>query len=283
MKKAKILWIDDEIQMLKPHIIFLEERNFEVVSASNGNDGIALVEEQNFDIVLLDEMMPGLDGLETLVQIKKLNESLPVVMVTKNEEEGLMNKAIAQQITDYIIKPINPNQILMSLKKILMSEEIRRNRTGEEYAEFSAKLNQKLFAEPNWQDWIDIYRSIAEWDLKLDQLYYEDIIQMHSYEKKNCDTEFSNYIAAHYEDFLTQSDSPVLSPDIVRKYVADRLYTKKVVYFVVLDCLRLDQFMIIKPFIEELFNVKTDYYYSILPTSTPLQSSAKPTLAFIRE
>ncbi|OPX25749.1 MAG: response regulator [Candidatus Cloacimonas sp. 4484_140] len=274
MKKAKILWIDDEIQMLKPHIIFLEERNFEVVSASNGNDGIALVEEQNFDIVLLDEMMPGLDGLETLVKIKKLNESLPVVMVTKNEEEGLMNKAIAQQITDYIIKPINPNQILMSLKKILMSEEIRRNRTGEEYAEFSAKLNQKLFAEPNWQDWIDIYRSLAEWDLKLDQLYYEDIIQMHSYEKKNCDTEFSNYIAAHYEDFLTKSDSPVLSPDIVRKFVADRLYTKKVVYFVVLDCLRLDQFMILKPFIEELFNVKTDYYYSILPTSTPYSRNA---------
>jgi len=110
MKKVKILWIDDEIQMLKPHILFLEERNFEVVSTSNGNDGIALVEEQNFDIVLLDEMMPGLDGLETLVQIKKLNESLPVVMVTKNEEEGLMNKAIAQQITDYIIKPINPTR-----------------------------------------------------------------------------------------------------------------------------------------------------------------------------
>ena len=274
MKKAKILWIDDEIQMLKPHILFLEERNFEVVSASNGNDGIALVEEQNFDIVLLDEMMPGLDGLETLVQINKLNETLPVVMVTKNEEEGLMNKAIAQQITDYIIKPINPNQVLMSIKKIIMSEEIRRNRTGEEYAEFSAKLNQKLFTEPNWQDWIDIYRSLAEWDLKLDQLYYEDIMQMHSYEKKNCDVEFSNYIAAHYEEFLTESDAPVLSPDIVRKYAADRLYTKKVVYFVVLDCLRLDQFMVLKPFLEELFNVKTDYYYSILPTSTPYSRNA---------
>ena len=253
--------------MLKPHILFLEERNFEVVTASNGNDGIALTEEQNFDIVLLDEMMPGLDGLETLEAIHRINETLPVVMVTKNEEEGLMNKAIAQQITDYIIKPINPNQVLMSLKKILMSEEIRRNRTGEEYAEFSAKLNQKLFTEPNWQDWIEIYRSLAEWDLKLDQLYYEDIMQMHSFEKKNCNTEFSNYITAHYEDFLTGSERPVLSPNIVKKYVADKLYSKKVVYFVVLDCLRLDQFMVFKPFIEELFNVKTDYYYSILPLS----------------
>lgn len=274
MKKAKILWIDDEIKMLKPHILFLEERNFEVVTASNGNDGIELVKEQNFDIVLLDEMMPGLDGLETLEEINKLNETLPVVMVTKNEEEGLMNKAIAQQITDYIIKPINPNQVLMSLKKILMSEEIRRNRTGEEYAEFSAKLNQKLFREPNWQDWIDIYRSLVEWDLKLDQLYYEDIMQMHNYEKKNCDTEFSNYISTHYENFFESSDKPVLSHEIVKNYLSDKLQSKKVVYFIILDCLRLDQFLVFKPFLEELFNVRTDYYYSILPTSTPYSRNA---------
>ena len=157
--------------MLKPHILFLEERNYEVIPASNGNDGIKLVEENNFDLVILDEMMPGLDGLETLAEIKKRNGSLPVVMITKNEEEGLMNKAISQQITDYIIKPINPNQVLMSIKKILMAEEIRHNRIGEEYAQFSAWLNQKLFSEPNWQDWTEIFRRIVDWNIKFDDLY----------------------------------------------------------------------------------------------------------------
>ncbi|MBC8527490.1 MAG: response regulator [Candidatus Cloacimonetes bacterium] len=274
MKKVKILWIDDEIEMLKPHILFLEERNYEVVPASNGNDGIKLVEENNFDLVLLDEMMPGLDGLETLSEIKKRNASLPVVMVTKNEEEGLMNKAISQQITDYIIKPINPNQVLMSIKKILMSEEIRRNRIGEEYTQFSAWLNQKLFSEPDWQDWVEIYRKIVDWDIKFDSIYYEDVTQMHNYEKKNCNVEFSNFISKNYTKFLNNKDYPILSYQLVKKYIAQKLSTKKLVYFIVLDCLRLDQFNIFKPFLEKLFNIKTDYYLSILPTSTPYSRNA---------
>ncbi|MCD6102066.1 MAG: response regulator [Candidatus Cloacimonetes bacterium] len=274
MKKSKILWIDDEIEMLKPHILFLEERNYEVIPASNGNDGIKLVEENNFDLVLLDEMMPGLDGLETLSEIKKRNGSIPVVMVTKNEEEGLMNKAISQQITDYIIKPINPNQVLMSIKKILMSEEIRRNRMGEEYAQFSAWLNQKLFSEPDWKDWTEIFRRIVEWDIKFDELYYEDIAQMHDFERKNCDVEFSNFIANNFKNWFQNANHPTLSYEIVKKYLLPLFSQKKVVYFIVLDCLRLDQFMVFKPYLEQLFNIKTDLYISILPTSTPYSRNA---------
>lgn len=274
MKKSKILWIDDEIEMLKPHIIFLEERNYEVIPASNGNDGIKLVEENNFDLVLLDEMMPGLDGLETLTEIKKRNGSLPVVMITKNEEEGLMNKAISHQITDYIIKPINPNQVLMSIKKILMAEEIRRNRIGEEYAQFSAWLNQKLFSEPNWDDWTEIFSQIVDWDIKLNDLYYEDIAQMHDFERKNCNVEFSNFIGNNFKSWIHTPNHPTLSHEIVKKYILPQFSKKKVIYFIVLDCLRLDQFMIFKPYFEQLFNVKTDLYSSILPTSTPYSRNA---------
>ena len=274
MRKIKILWIDDEIDMVKPHILFLEDKNFDVTSVTNGNDGINLVEKNDFDIVLLDEMMPGLDGLETLTEIKKIRSSLPVVMVTKNEEENLMNKAISQQITDYIIKPVNPNQILMSIKKILMSDEIRKNRLGEEYSQFSAWLNQKLFSLPNWKDWIEIYRKIVDWDIKLDSFNYEDIVQMHSYEKKNCNTEFSNFVQLKYPDWINMDEHPTFSHEIVQKFVKPQFSKKKLVYFIVLDCLRLDQYEILKPHLEEFFNIKTDYYFSILPTSTPYSRNA---------
>jgi len=231
------------------------------------------VEKNNFDVVLLDEMMPGLDGLETLTEIKKINETLPVVMITKNEEEGLMNKAISQQITDYIIKPINPNQVLMSLKKILMSEEIRKNRTGEEYAKFSSWFNQKMFAEPGLDDWFEIFLNFVEWDIKLDNLNYDDMIQIHTYERKNCNSEFSNFISTNYKNFL-QNDQITMSHKIAKKYVLPKISRKRPVYFIVLDCLRTDQLLVLRPYLEELFNLDINYYLSILPTSTPYARNA---------
>ncbi|MEA2104500.1 MAG: response regulator [Candidatus Cloacimonadota bacterium] len=273
MKEIKVLWIDDEIEMLKPHILFLEEKNYRITTSSNGNDGIKLVEENNFDIVLLDEMMPGLDGLETLTEIKKLNETLPIVMVTKNEEEGLMNKAISHQISDYIIKPINPNQVLMSLKKIVMSEEIRRERTGEEYAKFSAWYNRKMFTQPELEDLFEIFLSFVEWDIKLDNLNYDDLLQIHSYERKNFNSEFSNFIKSNYVNFV-QENKYAMSHNIVEKYVIPKISKKKPTYFIVLDCLRADQLLAIRPYLEELFNVDISYYLSILPTSTPYARNA---------
>ncbi|MGC9337530.1 MAG: response regulator [Candidatus Cloacimonadia bacterium] len=274
MKKAKILWVDDEIPMLKPQILFLEERNFDVVTATNGDDAIKLVEENDFELVLLDEMMPGLDGLTTLSEIKKIKETLPVVMITKNEEEGLMNKAISKQITDYIIKPINPNQVLMSIKKILLSEEIKKNRIGEEYSEFSAWLNQKLFSEPTWKDWIEIYRRLIDWDLKFDSINDDEMRQMHIYEKKNCNVEFANFIESNYPSWIRGKEHPILSPELVEKYVLPNLTRKKTVYFIILDALRLDQFLVLRPYLEQLFNIHTDFYFSILPTSTPYARNA---------
>ena len=158
MKQMRILWVDDEIDLLKPFVLFLEERNYHVDTCNNGADAIEQVVEQKYDLVILDEMMPGLDGLTTLQEIKRINHSLPIMMVTKSEEEGLMDKAIASQISDYLIKPINPNQIILSIKRIFQADQIRANQIGEQYSRYMSELNQRLFDNPTWEDWANIYR-----------------------------------------------------------------------------------------------------------------------------
>ncbi len=167
-KQMKILWVDDEIDLLQSFVLFLEERNYLVDTCNNGNDAIDKVLENKYDLVILDEMMPGLDGLTTLQEIKRINPSLPIVMVTKSEEEGLMDKAIASQIADYLIKPINPNQIIMAIKKIFQADEIRANQIGEQYTRYITQLNQRLFDNPGWEDWANIYREMAYWEIQID-------------------------------------------------------------------------------------------------------------------
>ena len=269
VRHLKILWIDDEIEFLKPFVLFLTERDYKVKTVSNGSDAIVMLVNEKYDLILLDEMMPGMDGLTTLREIRKINSSVPVIMVTKSEEEGLMEDAIASQIADYLIKPINPNQIIMAIKKIFQADEIRKNKIGEEYAKFSAKLNQKLFSAPTWKEWFDIYQEICKWELTLDEMNDHTLSQMHFLEKWNTNTEFSNYIAENYGNWLKSDDRPNLSFDIISEFVIPHLGKKNPVYFIVLDCLRLDQYYMIEPFIKELFEVELNLYYSIIPTATP--------------
>lgn len=270
MSQLRILWVDDEIEHLKPFIIFLEDRGYSVDTVSNGNDAVEMVVKDKFDLILLDEMMPGLDGISTLKEIKKINASIPIIMCTKSEEEGLMEDAIAGQIADYIIKPINPSQIILAIKKIFQADEIRKNKIGQEYAKFSAKLNQRLFAEPTYQEWMDIYRDICRWDLHLDEINDSTLSQMHFVEKLNCNAEFSEFITRNYKGWLHSDDRPQLSYDMISEYVVPALEnSKKPVYFVVLDCMRLDQYMALEPFLNEHFDVDLKTYYSILPTATP--------------
>ncbi len=270
----KILWVDDEIDLLKPFVMFLEERGYEVTTVSNGSDAIAIVLGDKYDLVLLDEMMPGLDGLTTLQEIKKINSAIPIVMVTKNEEEGLMEKAIASQIADYLIKPINPNQIIMAIKKIFQADEIRQNQIGEEYTKFSVKLNQQIFAAPDWKDWINIYKSMCKWDLTIDEINDSALANMHFLEKRNCNTEFCNYIEDNYLKWLNTDDRPNLSFDVISNYVTPLFSENKPIYFIIMDCMRLDQYYAIEPFIKELFDVDLDIYYSILPTATPFSRNS---------
>ena len=269
MQKIRILWVDDEVDLLKPFVIFLTDRGYDVQTVSNGTDAVALVLENKFDLVLLDEMMPGMDGLATLKGIKKINEFIPIIMVTKSEEEGLMDNAIAGQIADYLIKPVNPSQIVMAIKKIFEADEIKRNRIGQEYSQFSAQLNQKLFASPTWEEWYDIYQEICKWDLTFDEINDPTLSQMHFLEKKNCNTEFSHFISEEYAGWIKTDARPNLSFDLISEFVTPEVSQSNNIYFVVLDCMRLDQFKIIEPYIQELFDVDLKMYYSILPTATP--------------
>jgi CheY-like chemotaxis protein len=268
-KRLNVLWVDDEIELLEAFIIFLKEKNVNVISATNGDDAIVLFVNNQIDLIILDEIMPGMDGLSVLAEISKINAEVPVIMLTKSEEEGLMETAISKQINEYLIKPINPNQILMAIKRIFHSEEIRLNRIGQEYSQFSALLSRKLFAEPDFKEWTKIYKEICHWDMVLDEVKDDNLKHAHYLEKRNSNTEFCNYIEENYKKWLNSNDRPNLSYDVVSQYIIPQLENNKTVYFLVLDCLRYDQYLSIEPFIKELFDVELDMYYSILPTATP--------------
>ena len=274
MQQLRILWVDDEIEHLRPFTLFLTERGYKVKTVSNGSDAIDLVSKEDFDLVLLDEMMPGMDGLSTLREIKRISNSLPVIMVTKSEEEGIMEGAIAGQIADYLIKPINPNQIIMAIKKLFEADEIKRNKIGEQYAEFSAQLNQRLFSDLKSKDWINIYKELNNWDFKLDDINDPTLLHTHFLEKMNCNAEFSNFVVDSYKDWLKSDDRPQLSFDVVSDYVIPKLNNAAPVYLIVLDCMRLDQYRAIEPYLKELFDIDLNMYYSILPTATPYSRNA---------
>ena len=270
MKKLSLLWIDDEVDMLKPFVIFLKSKGYNVDTISNGSDALSMILTNNYDLILLDEMMPGMDGLTTLKEIKKINSYLPVVMVTKSEEEGIMDDAIASQIADYLIKPINPNQIILTIKKIFQADEIKRNRIGEEYSIFIRYLNDEIANKPNYQKWMKIYDKICEWDIKIDEINDKTLAQTHFFEKLNANQEFARYVKDNYKKWLHSDDAPTFSYDILSQYLLPEVEkADKPVYFIVLDCLRLDQFKILFPYLQELFDLDNQMYYSILPTATP--------------
>ena len=271
MKSLKLLWIDDEVDMLKPFVMFLEAKGYNVRTVSNGADALSLIIAEKFDLILLDEMMPGMDGLAVLHEIKKINSFLPVIMVTKSEEEGIMDNAIASQIEDYLIKPINPSQIIMSIKKIFQSEEIKRNKIGQQYAQFSMKLDNRIYDNPDFDKWSEIYKDICTWDVMIDKVGEETLEQTHFLEKLNANKEFCDYVSDNYLQWLKTEERPILSFDIISQYVIPQLEEKRTapVYFIILDCMRLDQYLAIEPYLKELFDIDFDMYYSILPTATP--------------
>ncbi|MCL1826967.1 MAG: response regulator [Candidatus Cloacimonetes bacterium] len=267
--RIKILWIDDEIDILKPFILFLEERGYAVDTENNGQDGLSRLQDFDYNLIILDEMMPGLDGLATLQAIKRIKPNLPVVMVTKSEEEGLMEDAIASQIADYIIKPINPNQIIMSIKKIFKATEIISNKIGQEYAHFILQLEEKLNKKPDWNDWQAIYYDICRWDIWIDEVGDENLKDTHFLQKRNCNIDFCNYVENNYATWLKEDERPDFSFDIVSKFIIPHLSQAEPVYFLLLDCLRLDQYLSIENLIREYFEIDLSLYFSILPTATP--------------
>ena len=269
-----ILWVDDEIDLLSAHIIFLKERGYKLVEVSNGDDAIEAVSKGGIDLVLLDEMMPGRDGLSTLVGIKEANPLLPVVMVTKSEEEHLMNEAIGKQIDDYLTKPVNLSQVLSAIKRILERQKLTENTLTREFVTDFSRINAQLSGPLDWKDWIDIHIKLSEIDLELEKFRDVGLKQSHQDLKKVSSAEFGNYVIRNYAKWVNSNGTPPLSNSVVQRHVAPFLKEGIQTFFIVVDCMRLDQWLMIEPILGEYFSVKKDYYISILPTATPFSRNS---------
>jgi CheY-like chemotaxis protein len=268
MAQGTLLWVDDEIELLRPHIIFLEKKDYEVVTATNGQDAIDLCQEQNFDLIFLDENMPGLTGLETLQRIKEVNPTVPTVMVTKSEEENIMDQAIGAKIADYLIKPVNPNQILLTLKRHLHKRAIETDQTNSSYQQNFGNISMQINDARNLDDWKEVYKKLVFWELELAETDspMKEMIQM---QKSDANQEFAKFIMKNYIDWLNDPDHrPIMSPDIFKKVIFPLLNAGEQVYLVVFDNFRYDQWRVISQQLADDFTFDENLYVSILPTAT---------------
>ena len=262
MELNKLLWVDDEIELLKSHIIFLSEKGYEVDTATNGEDAISSVKGKNYDLILLDEMMAGMGGLETLSRIKTINPNIPVVMITKSEEESLMDEAIGGKISDYLTKPVNPSQVLLVCKKILEGKKITGEYAAKDYLQDFNQISQALMGKLDYAEWIDIYRKLVDWDLELDQHAEIGLKQTLFDQRKEANKEFSKFVEKNYTHWINSPgdiDTPTLTTEITDKYVLSQLADENItVFYFVLDCLRLDQWLVMEKHLIDLFNIEKD-------------------------
>ncbi len=274
MTNGLLLWVDDEIELLKAHLLFLEKKGYGVMTVTNGSDAIDLCKEKNFDLVLLDEQMPGLSGLETLRRIKELQPSLPVVMVTKSEEENIMEQAIGQKIADYLIKPVNPNQILLTLKKNIHRKEIVTEVTQSQYQQNFQQIAMQILDCKSWKDWADVYRRLVHWELELTAAD-STMTEMLHMQKEDANNGFAKFIKANYLSWLSgREGAPILSPDIFKTKVFPLLNEGQKVFLVVIDNFRYDQWRMLEKEFCENFDIDEDVYCSILPTATQYARNA---------
>lgn len=278
MDKIKILWVDDEIETLKPQLMFLSQKGYNVVSVTNGYDAIEEFETANdFDAVFLDESMPGISGLETLQRLKNISPSIPIVMITKNEEEHIMEEAIGSQIADYLIKPVNPNQILLSLKRIIDEKRLVREKTSSDYQQDFRQIFMQINSGLDYNEWVEVYRKIINWEVKIDQSQSVDMGEILSMQKSEANAEFSKFVDNNYESWLTKDnkESPIMSFNVLREKVFPFVDEDVPTVVVLLDNLRFDQWKTIEPIITELYKVESEeYFFSILPTSTQYSRNA---------
>lgn len=269
-----LLWADDEIELLRPYVIFLEKKGYEVITASNGQDAIELCSQHAFDLVFLDENMPGLSGLETLSKIKEINSTLPVVMVTKSEEENIMDLAIGAKIADYLIKPVNPNQIFLTLKKHLHKKEIETEVANTSYQQNFSKIGMQINDSYTLEDWKEVYKRLVYWELELADTN-SDMTEMLKMQKAEANNEFAKFIRKNYLNWMTDSDKrPLMSPDVFKKKIFPLLNEGEKVFLVVFDNFRYDQWREIAKHLADDFTFEEELYTSILPTATQYARNA---------
>lgn len=276
MKSVRILWTDDEIDLLKPHILFLQEKGFEVDTASNGDDAIEMVDAQDFDLIFLDENMPGLSGLQTLTIIKEKKPEIPVIMITKSEEEDIMEEAIGSKIADYLIKPVNPKQILLSIKKNLDTKRLLSEKALSGYQSEFGKIGLKISDANSFSDWAELYKKLVYWELELEKNQETGMQEVFHMQKSDANNGFARYIKKNYEAWFAGSeDKPMLSPNLFKEEIFPILDNGEKVFVIVIDNFRYDQWKIIQPLISEYLTVESEEVYcSILPTATQYARNA---------
>ena len=271
MNKPRILWTDDEIDLLRAHIIFLQEKGYDVETANNGTDAVEKVQNSYYDIIFLDENMPGMTGLETLIQIKSISPNVPVVMITKSEEENIMDEAVGSKIADYLIKPVNPKQILLSLKKNIDQKRLVTQQTTSAYQMQFAKIGMQINDRLSYKEWVDIYKKLVFWEIELSQSDDSTMDEILVMQKEDANKAFFRFIKDHYILWFQQEigDRPMLSPDIFKHKVFPLLDQGKKVFVLVIDNLRFDQWRTINSVFANYFRTESEeLYYSILPTAT---------------
>ncbi len=271
MSKVRILWVDDEIDLLKPHIMFLQEKGYDVVTSNNGDEGLDLIDESIFDIIFLDENMPGISGLETLTRIRNDYPNLPVVMITKNDQEHTMEGAIGSNISDYLIKPVNPHQILLCLKKNLENKRLVSEKTTQAYQQQFRSIGMEISNRLSAEEWKDIYKKMVYWELELEKSNDEAMNDVLLMQKSEANATFVKFFENNYLKWLngTSDETPVLSHTLFRQKLFPELNKPNPVFVIVVDNLRYDQWKTLQPTIEEYYHVKEDdLFYSILPSAT---------------
>ena len=274
MTNGVLLWVDDEIEQLKAHLLFLEKKGYEVVTVSNGTDAIDQCQARSFDLVLLDEQMPGLSGLETLQRIKQLQPALPVVMVTKSEEENIMEQAIGQKIADYLIKPVNPNQILLTLKKNIHRREIETEVTQSQYQQSFQQIAMQIMDCRSWKDWTDVYRHLVHWELQLSSTD-SSMTEMLQMQKEEANLGFAKFVKKNYMEWIGgNAEAPLMSHRVMKEKVFPLLTAGEKVFLIVMDNFRYDQWRMLAQEIGDQFDIDEDLYCSILPTATQYARNA---------
>ncbi len=277
MALGKILWVDDEIEGLQSQLLFLRQKGYAVEALTNGFDAIDFLKEHPVDVVLLDETMPGITGLETLARIKELNSQIPVVLITKNETENLMDDAIGSQITDYLIKPVNPNQVLLSLKKIIDKKSLVAEKTTTAYQQQFRNLFMALNSNPDHNEWMEVYRKLVYWELEMEKSNSPEMSDVLQSQKSEANTEFFKFVSRNYAKWIAAKDGegPIMSHTLFRNKVLPHLEKGTPVFFVLIDNLRFDQWKAIQPIFAESFRLlEEDSFYSILPTATQYSRNA---------
>ncbi len=270
MVKTKILWVDDEVELLKPHIIFLEDKGFVITTCTNGSDAIESMKSENFNAILLDENMPGLNGIETLSIMKEIDSNIPIIMITKSEEENIMDEAIGNKISDYLIKPVNPNQILLSLKKNLENKELISDKTVSGYQQEFRNISIELSDINTIEQWKEMYLKLISWEIKLEDNSNDTMLDILISQKNEANRLFSKFVEENYKSWLNENKtSLLLSNNIIKDRLVNELSESTPTLFIVIDNLRYDQWKVIEPLIYNHYSkITEEAYLSILPTTT---------------